>query len=136
MKIRTYSELITFKTFEERFNYLALYGKVGDSTFGADRYLNQNFYRSREWRQARNIVIIRDGGCDLSMDGYDIYDRIYVHHMNPITMEDLDYNFESLIDPELLICTSFNTHQAISFGNRNNLLFLPKERRRGDTTLW
>lgn len=136
MKIRTYSELITFKTFEERFNYLALYGKVGHSTFGADRYLNQNFYRSREWRQARNIVIIRDGGCDLSMDGYDIYDKIYVHHMNPITMEDLDYNFESLIDPELLICTSFNTHQAISFGNRNNLLFLPKERRRGDTTLW
>ena len=134
--IRTYSELITFKTFEERFNYLALYGKVGHSTFGADRYLNQNFYRSREWRQARNIVIIRDGGCDLSMDGYDIYDKIYVHHMNPITMEDLDYNFESLIDPELLICTSFNTHQAISFGNRNNLLFLPKERRRGDTTLW
>ena len=136
MKIRTYSELITFKTFEERFNYLALYGKVGYSTFGADRYLNQNFYRSREWRQARNIVIIRDGGCDLSMDGHDIYDKIYVHHMNPITMEDLDYNFESLIDPELLICTSFNTHQAISFGNRNNLLFLPKERRRGDTTLW
>ena len=136
MKIRTYSELITFKTFEERFNYLALYGKVGYSTFGADRYLNQNFYRSQEWRQARNTVIIRDGGCDLSMDGYDIYDKIYVHHMNPITMEDLDDNFESLIDPELLICTSFNTHQAISFGNRNNLLFLPKERRRGDTTLW
>lgn len=136
MRIKTYSKLITFKTFEERFEYLILYGKIGQPTFGADRYLNQNFYRSREWRNARNVVIIRDGGCDLSMEGFDIYDRVYVHHMNPITMEDLDYNFESLTDPELLICTSFNTHQAISFGNKNNLLFLPSERRGGDTKLW
>ena len=136
MRIRTYSELITLPTFEERFEYLALYGKVGLSTFGADRYLNQNFYRSREWRNIRNVVIIRDGGCDLSLEGYDIFDKIYVHHMNPVTMDDLENNYDALINPELLICTSFNTHQAISFGNRNNLFSLPRERRKGDTTLW
>lgn len=136
MEIKTYSKLIRLRTFEARFEYLALYGKVGQDTFGRDRYLNQNFYRSREWRRARNEVIVRDNGCDLSMPGFDIYDKIYVHHMNPITMDDLDYNFESLIDPELLICTSFNTHQAITFGNKNNLLLLPRERRKGDTKLW
>lgn len=136
MEIKTYSKLIRLRTFEARFEYLALYGKVGQDTFGRDRYLNQNFYRSREWRGVRNEVIIRDCGCDLAMNGFDIYDKIYVHHMNPITMEDLDYNFEALIDPELLICTSFNTHQAITFGNKNNLLLLPRERRKGDTKLW
>lgn len=133
--IRTYSELITLKTFQERFNYLALYGKVGHATFGHDRYLNQNFYRSRDWRRVRNDVIIRDEGCDLGIWGRDIFDRIYVHHMNPITVDDLD-DYEILLNPEFLICTSFNTHQAITFGNKNNLLHLPSERRKGDTTLW
>ena len=136
MRIRTYSELITFKTFTERFEYLALLGRVGNSTFGSDRYLNQNFYRSREWRRVRNEVIIRDGGCDLGIPGLDIYDKIYVHHMNPVTVEDIYDNYELLVNPEFLICTSFNTHQAITFGNKDNLFNLPFERRKGDTKLW
>ena len=136
MMIRTYSELITLTTFQERFDYLALYGQVGQSTFGADRYLNQQFYRSREWRRVRNVVIIRDGGCDLSLNGFDIFDRIYVHHMNPVTMDDLENNYDLLINPEFLICTSFDTHQAITYGNKNNLFRLPRERRKGDTKLW
>ena len=136
MLIRTYSELITLRTFNERFDYLALSGKVGHSTFGADRYLNQNFYRSREWRRIRNEVIIRDGGCDLGIPGREIYDKIYVHHMNPITVEDIYDDYDLLINPEFLICTSFNTHQAITFGDRNNLIKLPFERRKGDTKLW
>lgn len=136
MKIRTYSELITISTFQERFDYLALYGKVGHPTFGADRYLNQIFYRSREWRRVRNDVIIRDGGCDLGIIGMDIFDRIYVHHMNPITVDDIENNYDLLVNPEFLICTSFNTHQAISYGNKNNLYRLPIERRKGDTKLW
>ena len=136
MRIRTYSELITFKTFQERFEYLALYGTVGHSTFGADRYLNQIFYKSREWRRVRNQVIIRDCGCDLGIYGMDIFDRIYVHHMNPITVDDIDNDYELLVNPEFLICTSFNTHQAITFGNKNNLFNLPFERRKGDTKLW
>lgn len=136
MRIRTYSELVTFKTFQERFEYLALHGIVGHSTFGADRYLNQIFYKSREWRRVRNQVIIRDCGCDLGIYGMDIFDRIYVHHMNPITVDDIDNDYELLVNPEFLICTSFNTHQAITFGNKNNLFNLPFERRKGDTKLW
>lgn len=136
MRIKTYSELITIQTFQERFDYLALYGSVGQATFGADRYLNQNFYRSREWRRVRNGIIIRDGGCDLGIYGMDIFDKIYVHHMNPITVDDIDNNYDLLVNPEFLICTSFNTHQAITFGNKNNLFRLPMERRRGDTKLW
>ena len=136
MRIRTYSELITLRTFNERFDYLVLSGQVGHSTFGPDRYLNQNFYRSREWRRIRNEVIIRDGGCDLGIPGREIYDRIYVHHMNPITVEDIYDEHDLLVNPEFLICTSFNTHQAITFGDRNNLIKLPFERRKGDTKLW
>lgn len=136
MKIRTYSELIELQSFHERFEYLALAGKVGQQTFGDNRYLNQNFYRSREWRRIRNEVIIRDCGCDLGIPGREIYDKIYVHHMNPITEEDFDYHYDLIIDPEYLICTSFNTHQAITFGDCNHLLSLPRERRKGDTTLW
>lgn len=136
MTIRTYSELINLPTFQERFDYLALHGKVGHVTFGADRYLNQNFYRSREWRRLRNDIIIRDGGCDLGIIGLDIFDRIYVHHMNPITVDDIENNYDLLVDPEFLICTSFDTHQAITYGNKNNLFRLPVERRKGDTKLW
>lgn len=136
MRIRTYSELLTLPTFEERFKYLALAGHVGHSTFGANRYLNQNFYRSREWRRVRNIVIERDNACDLGIRGFEIYDKIYVHHMNPVTVEDIYDNYDLLIDPEFLICTSFNTHQAITFGDKNHLISLPRERRKGDTTLW
>ena len=123
-------------TFEDRFDYLILYGTVGHVTFGADRYLNQRFYNSREWRRVRNQVIIRDGGCDLGIPGFDIFDRIYVHHMNPITVDDIENNYDLLINPEFLICTSFDTHQAITYGNRNNLFRKPLERRRGDTKLW
>ena len=127
MRIRKYSELRTLPTFEERFEYLALYGSVGDSTFGSRRYLNQIFYRSREWRRTRNEIIIRDEGCDLGIIGRDIFDRIYVHHMNPIEIVDMD-NYDLLLDPEFLICTSFDTHQAITFGNKNNLFNLPLEK--------
>lgn len=136
MMIKTYSELITIPTFAERFNYLILGGRVGHQTFGRDRYLNQNFYRSYEWKQVRNQVILRDNGCDLGIPGRDISDRIYVHHMNPINIDDFENNYYALLDPEFLISTSFNTHQAITFGNDNNLLKLPRERRRGDTLLW
>ena len=136
MRIRTYSELCRLQTFEERFDYLVLGGVVGHFTFGFDRYLNQNFYRSKDWRVARDKAIIRDNACDLGIIGRDIFDRIYVHHMNPITIEDFENNYDALIDPEFLICTSFNTHQAITFGNTNNLIKLPRERRRGDTQLW
>lgn len=136
MRIRTYSELSMLKTFEERFDYLVLNGAVGHATFGHERYLNQNFYRSKAWRLARNAVIIRDAGCDLAIPGRDIHDKIYVHHMNPFTAEDIYENYEKLIDPEFLICTSFNTHQAVTFGDRNHLIRLPRERRKGDTTLW
>ena len=136
MMTRTYSELMELRTFQERFHYLVLNGSVGHSTFGNNRYLNQNFYRSKEWRRIRNDVIIRDGGCDLGIPGREIYDKIYVHHMNPITVEDIYDNYDLLINPEFLICTSFNTHQAITFGDKNHLVMLPKERRKGDTTLW
>ena len=136
MMIKTYSELITMSTFEERFSYLILGGRVGHQTFGRDRYLNQNFYTSYDWKQIRNQVILRDNGCDLGILGRDILDRIYVHHMNPITIDDFENNYYSLLDPEFLISTSFNTHQAITFGNDNNLLKLLRERRRGDTLLW
>lgn len=136
MKIRTYSELRTLQTFEDRFAYLELTGRVGTSTFGTERYLNQNFYRSREWRIIRNSVIVRDGGCDLGLAGFEIYDQIYVHHMNPITVEDIENNYDLIINPEFLICTSFNTHQAITFGSKKNLFTLPRDRRKGDTKLW
>lgn len=136
MRIRTYSELRRLRTFEERFDYLVLDGIVGHSTFGFDRYLNQRFYNSRDWRKVRDEVIIRDNACDLGIIGREIHDRIYVHHMNPITIEDFENNYDMIINPEFLICTSFDTHQAITFNTPNNLIRLPKERRRGDTRLW
>lgn len=136
MRIKTYSELSRLQTFEERFDYLVLGGIVGRSTFGFDRYLNQVFYNSNPWRLARDKAIIRDNACDLGIIGRDIFDRIYVHHMNPITVDDFENHYDELIDPEFLICTSFNTHQAITFGSPNILIKLPKERRKGDTRLW
>lgn len=136
MITKTYSELITLRTFEERFEYLVLNGKVGHRTFGDNRYLNQQFYRSPEWRRARQEVIIRDNACDLAIPGLDIFDRVHVHHMNPVTIFDLKNNYNLLLDPEYLISTSFNTHQAITFGDPSNLLYLSWERKRGDTTLW
>ena len=134
--IRTYSELITFPTFKERFNYLKLDGLVGESTFGFDRYLNQMFYRSQRWKEIRDFVIIRDNGCDLGIEGYEIHSRIVIHHMNPITIEDIRKESEFLLDPEFLICTIHNTHNAIHYGDENLLIKAPIERSKNDTCPW
>lgn len=136
MSIRTYSELIKIPTFEERFQYLRLDGIVGESTFGFDRYLNQVFYRSQRWKKIRDYVILRDNGCDLAMEGYEIYDRILVHHMNPITARDIEHETEFLIDPEFLISTVHNTHNAIHYGDESLLPLLPIERTPFDTCPW
>ena len=140
--IRTYSELITIPTFEERFEYLKLGGRVGEDTFGFDRYLNQQFYRSDEWKKIRDHVILRDTRnndyCqDLGMEfGYDIRGRILVHHMNPITKEDILDRTDYLLDPEFLICTVKNTHDAIHYGDGDLLYQGPVERFKNDTCPW
>lgn len=134
--IRSYSELRRIDGFVERFRYLQLRGEVGASTFGFDRYMNQQFYRSREWRQIRQHVIARDEGCDLGVDGYEIYDRIYIHHMNPMTVEDVEHSNENNLDPEFLISTTHKTHNAIHYGDENLLPQPMVERRPGDTKLW
>lgn len=137
MSIKRYSELITLPSFEERFRYLQLNGSVGKETYGFDRYFNQAFYqRSPKWRSIRDHVIIRDCGCDLAMEGYDIRGRIIVHHMNPITFEDIERESEFLLDPEYLICTTHNTHNAIHYGDASLLPQLPIERTRNDTCPW
>lgn len=135
--IRTYSEMLKYNTIEDRFRYLRLFGDVGKDTFGHSRYLNQDFYRSREWKRIRDEVIIRDNGCDLGVKGFDIYDRIYIHHMNPVSIEDLvEYDMDKLLNPETLVCVSFNTHQAIHYGDESLLPQGIIERRPGDTKLW
>lgn len=134
--IRSYSELIHFLTFEERFDYLSLSGMIGTTTFGFDRYLNQKLYTSTEWNKIRNHVIVRDNSCDLGILERDIFKWVVVHHMNPITIEDLEEGRDIVLDPEFLICTSRNTHNAIHFGNKDSLVKLPIERRKGDTTPW
>ena len=134
--IRTYTELSKFKTIEERYHYLKLDGIVGAETFGVNRWLNQIFYKIPEWREARDKVITRDNGCDLGVDGYDIKGSIYVHHMNPITVEDILYNFEKLVDPEYLISSSKLTHDAIHYGDED---LLPEDyvgRTKNDTCPW
>ena len=136
MSIKTYSELITFPTFRERYQYLRLSGAVGDDTFGFDRYLNQMFYRSQRWKSIRNQVIIRDNGCDLGMDGYEIHSKILIHHMNPITLRDIEQESESLLDPEFLICTTHTTHNAIHYGDEELLITEPILRTRNDTCPW
>lgn len=139
MIIRTYSELITLPTFEERYRYLRLGGKVGEETFGIDRYLNQKFYRTdREWLAVRDFVIMRDGGCDLAMPGRLIPDnvKILVHHMNPITIDDILYRTKYLLDPEYLISTIKITHDAIHYGDEDLLITEPKERTMHDTCPW
>lgn len=136
MKIRTYSELILIPTFEERFEYLRLDGKVGEDTFGFDRYLNQLFYRSQEWKKIRDYVIVRDNACDLSVEGHDIYGRVLIHHMNPITPRDIEKRTDLLLDPEYLICTVHNTHNAIHYGDEKLIIKTPIERRKNDTCPW
>lgn len=134
--IRTYSQLIRIDSFEERYEYLKLKSSVGKETFGFDRYINQQFYRSTQWKQIRNQVIARDLGMDLAMEGYEIYDRIIIHHMNPMTPEDINHGDEDILNPEFLICTTHKTHNAIHYGDRS-LLALPfVERNANDTKLW
>ena len=134
--LRTYSELITFPTFRERYEYLRIKGKVGEDTFGFDRWLNQRFYRSAEWKRIRNQVIVRDNACDLAADGYEIFDKIIIHHMNPISMVDLVGASDYLIDPEFLICTKLETHNAIHYGDSNLIESEVVERRPNDTVPW
>jgi len=134
--LRTYSELIKLPTFETRFNYLSLNGVVGNETFGFDRWMNQRFYNSKEWQSIRDFVIIRDGGCDLGMEGYDIMDRILIHHMNPVQSLDFINVTDMLTNPEYLICVSHNTHNAIHFGDASLLATDPIERKPGDTCPW
>lgn len=136
MIIRTYSELITLPTFIDRYQYLRCGGTVGEDTFGFQRYLNQIFYKTREWRDTRRQVILRDLGCDLGVEGYEIYGRIIVHHMNPLTPEDILKRSEFLLDPEFLICTSHNTHQAITYGDESLLIQEPIVRTQFDTCPW
>ena len=133
MSIRTYSELITLPTFEERFRYLQLGGKVGEDTFGHDRYLNQMFYTSDEWRRIRRDVIVRDNGCDLGIQDREIHGLIIIHHMNPITIEDIINRSEFLLNPEYLISTVKNTHDAIHFSDERILITDPIERWPNDT---
>lgn len=136
MNIKTYSELITLPTFEERYRYLRLSGHVGEDTFGFDRYLNQIFYRSQKWKAIRDMVIIRDNGCDLGIEDRMIHGKILIHHMNPITLKDIERESEFLLDPEFLICTTHNTHNAIHYGDESQLVLMPVERTKYDTCPW
>lgn len=134
--LRSYRELRRISDFRDRFKYLALHGEVGRETFGFDRYLNQQFYKSSEWLKARNDVIVRDNGCDLGIESYPIVGKILVHHINPLTPDDIIHGTDYLLDPDNLICCTIRTHNAIHFGDEN---LLPKpfvERQRGDTKLW
>ena len=135
--IKTYSELIKLPTFEERFEYLKLNGVVGKETFGYDRIFNQRFYTSREWSRIKDYVITRDYGCDLAMPGHEIYgNRIIVHHMNPITLEDIENGSDILLDPEFLITTIHMTHNAIHYGDASLLITAPIARSKNDTCPW
>lgn len=133
---RSYSELISLPTFEERFEYLKLKGSVGAETFGRDRYLNQILYQSDEWRRCRNNIILRDDGCDLGCEGYDIIGKILIHHIDPITVEDVINRSPKVFDPENLISTAHNTHNAIHYGDSNLIIKAPIERTKNDTCPW
>ena len=136
MRIKTYSELIALPTFEDRFEYLQLKGIVGQETFGFDRYLNQILYNSKEWKHLRNEIIVRDNGCDLALEGFEIHGRILIHHINPITIDDVIKRREMVFDPENLICVTHNTHNAIHYGDKSLLITGLIERRANDTCPW
>ena len=136
MSIKTYSELITIPTFEERFEYLQLKGSVGKDTFGYDRHLNQVLYRSPEWKRLRNQIIIRDCGCDLACEGQDIHSNVLIHHLNPITVEDVLARSRKVFDPDNLVCVSHNTHNAIHYGDMDLLVTGPIIRTKNDTCPW
>lgn len=134
--IRSYTELCKFNTFEERYRYLKLDGIVGKETFGYDRYLNQKFIKTYEWKNIRDYVITRDLGNDLGIKGHEIAGKILVHHMNPITKEEILHRDPAILDPEFLICTSLETHNAIHYGDESQLIITPTLRKPGDTKLW
>lgn len=136
MKIKTYSELIMIPTFEERFEYLKIGGRIGEQTFGSDRYYNQRFYRSAEWKRVRNEIILRDNGCDLGCPDRPIPGKIIIHHLNPIIIDDIDLSSEYLLNPDYLICVSHNTHNALHYGDKSLLPKDPVERRPYDTCPW
>lgn len=136
MRTRSYSELRRLHTFEERFRYLSLKGVVGESTFGFDRWVNQAFYTSTEWRNARHQIIVRDYGCDLGIEGYEIHKGLYIHHMNPITLQQIESGDPCVFDPNNLITVSHNTHNAIHYGDERMLPRPLVERKPGDTKLW
>lgn len=134
--VRTYSELSMLSTFKERYEYLRLDGTVGEDTFGFDRYVNQIFYKSAEWLAIRREIIIRDNGCDLGLEGYEIRGKILIHHMNPIRLEDIIKRSDILLNPEYLISTVLTTHNAIHYGDVDLLPTVPQERSRNDTCPW
>lgn len=134
--IRTYSDLTKLHSFEERLDYLVLGGGVGDTTFGFDRYINQSFYHSNEWKSVRNYVISRDYGCNLAVEGFEIYESIVVHHINPMTADDIVHGEDWILDPEFLITTDHQTHNDIHYGNKRNPRPRYVERQAGDTKLW
>lgn len=137
MSVRTYSELSKLTTFKERFNYLSLNGQVGKDTFGFDRIFNQKFYTSKEWRHIRDLVIVRDNGCDLGIEGYDIVGQnLIIHHINPISLEDIESKSDILLNPEYLITTTHNTHNAIHYGDDKLLIIGPIQRSKNDTCPW
>lgn len=136
MNKKTYSNLKRIQTFEDKFEYLKLGGSVGHSTFGFDRYVNQQFYQSFHWKSVRDHVIMRDNGCDLGVEGYEIHSKLLVHHMIPLTMEDITSGSEWIIDPEYLITTTHNTHNAIHYGDKRLLITPLQPRMPGDTKLW
>ena len=136
VKTKTYSELIRLEKYMDRYQYLMLSGRVGQETFGYERFLNQSLYKSYEWRSVRDEVIVRDHGCDLGMEGYEIYGSIIVHHMNPITMDDIQNRNEDIFNPEYLVSTSFSTHNAIHYGDEGLLITEPIIRTKNDTCPW
>ena len=136
MPEKTYSKLIKFETFLERYRYLKLGGVIGNETFGFDRYVNQKFYSSKEWKSIRNAIIVRDFGCDLGVQGYEICGHIFIHHMNPISVSDIDNYSKILFDSEYLVCVSRDTHNAIHYGDENLLIKDPVIRFPNDTVPW
>lgn len=136
MSIKTYSEVIALPNFIERYRYLKIGGAIGEATFGFDRYLNQTLYRSTEWKRFRRDMIVRDMGCDLGIEDYEIIGKIMLHHINPITVEDILRRSPAIFDPENVICTSMNTHNAIHYGDESLLMLEPIERTKNDTCPW
>ena len=134
--LRTYTELSKLYTFEDRLEYLKLHGVVASETFGAERFLNQMLYRSSKWKRVRDLVIIRDNGCNLGIDGHTIFSGLIVHHMNPITIDQIESGDKSIFDPEFLICTDLQTHNVIHYGDVDSSLLSLSERKPGDTKLW